>query len=165
VADVPYPPPSSSRDCGRRQYPAAGTRCIQLVDVSLLRTLVRRSHVRSAGLTRPPLVYPQRARRSFSLMRYAPTHSARHSSTLVAMSWKTLVNISPALYDESIDSPVKGLMGGFSTLKLWVPSSDEAYLAGLYRSPSPAGSGRVSESSPGPPKAFVVSAVIPGKNL
>lgn len=65
---VPYPPLSNSPDCAYQQSPTADTCCTRLISVSNCKGTVA-SNIRSSGLMQPSSVYPQRFKRSGSLMR------------------------------------------------------------------------------------------------
>jgi hypothetical protein len=65
-------------------------------------------------------VKPKMAGSSLSVMTYKLTDSARHSSTLAAISPEMLFHVSPGRYHVVIDLPVRGLIGGFWMSKLYL---------------------------------------------
>lgn len=67
-------------------------------------------------------VYPNIASRSLSAIKYEPTHSALHSSRVVARPPNTPVQVCPGRYHEVIGFPVKGLIGRLLISKLYFPS-------------------------------------------
>ena len=74
-------------------------------------------------------VYPNMASRSLSAIKYEPTHSALHSSRVVAKTPNTPVQVCPGRYHELIGSPVKGLIGRLLISKLYFPgdSSESSF--------------------------------------
>lgn len=84
--------------------------------------------VQSSAVGLLKLVYPNMASRSLSAIRYDPTHSALHSSNVVARLPNRPVQVCPGQYHVVIGSPVKGFIGRLVISKLYFPddSSDSS---------------------------------------
>lgn len=70
--------------------------------------------------------YPNMASRSLAVIRYDPTHSALHSSNVVARLPNKPVQVCPGRCHVVVGSPVKGIIGRLVISKLYFPgdSSD-----------------------------------------